>query len=56
MGNYGTKLPVTGMGVLSVGGVSAGLPVWIAGLGMVLVIGGFLVHRMVRPAKVKTVE
>ena len=54
MGNYGAKLPLTGMGVLSVGGVTAGVPVWIAGVGMVLVVGGFFVHRLIRPAKVKT--
>lgn len=56
MGQYGRGLPLTGMGVLTVGGFSAGVPVWIAGIGMVLVVGGFLLHRLVRPAKVTTTE
>jgi hypothetical protein len=54
MDGYGSALPLTGAAGLTIGGVTAGVPVWIAAVGMVVVVGGFLLHRLARPAKVKT--
>lgn len=50
MGGYGKILPVTGIAALSIGGASIEYPV-IAAIGGVAVIAGFLVLRLVRPAR-----
>lgn len=49
MGIYG-KLPVTGMALLTVGGTQITTP-WIALAGGAAVITGFLLLRLVRPAR-----
>jgi hypothetical protein len=50
MGGYGAKLPVTGMAVLTVGGMQVVTP-WIALAGAAAVTGGFLLLRLVRPSR-----
>lgn len=50
MGSYGKMLPVTGSVMLGVGGTAIANP-WYAAAGAGLVVLGFLVVRIVRPAR-----
>lgn len=50
MGGYGPKLPVTGMALLTVGGMQLTTP-WMAAVGGAVVISGFLMLRLIRPAR-----
>lgn len=47
MGSYGTTLPVTGG--IAIAGAAIGYP-WIAGMAAALVVGGFLLLKLVKPA------
>lgn len=49
MGYGGKTLPVTGA-VLALGGTSVTYPM-VAAIGAVLVVGGFLIVRFIRPAR-----
>jgi hypothetical protein len=51
MGEYGT-LPVTGLGVLSVGAIAIGAPL-LAAISAGVIVGGFLLLRLARPKKVE---